>query len=82
MNVLRTAFVAQLLVMLSGFVVLVVSPADFSTLGLLVFLVIVAVVVCLYAVSQFFLHRSRRRWAEAIGRQAVCFRVSGRTFGC
>lgn len=65
MIVLRIVFFAQLLVMLSGFTIFLVTPADFHTLALIFYLVIIAAAAILFAAWQFVRHRDRRGWAIA-----------------
>ena len=65
MIVLRLVFLAQLLVMLSGWTILVATPVDFHTLALMFYLVIIAAVVLVYALWQAIRHPARRRWAVA-----------------
>lgn len=65
MTVLQLVFFAQLLVMLSGWVILVATPVDFHTLALMFYLVIIAAVVLIYALWQAVRHPARRRWAIA-----------------
>ena len=61
MIVLRLVFLAQLLVMLSGWTILVATPVDFHTLALMFYLVIIAAVVLVYALWQAIRHPARRR---------------------
>ena len=65
MTVLRVVFFAQLLVMLSAFAMLVVTPVSLRTVGLMLELVIVAAVLLVFALWQFIRHPSRRGWALA-----------------
>lgn len=65
MIVLRTVFFAQLLVMLLGFAILLVTSDGFQKLGLMFYLGIIALAVLPYALWQLIRYPARRRWAAA-----------------
>lgn len=71
MIMLRLVFFAQLLVMLSGFAILLVTPTDFQTLAVLFYSIIIGFAVLLYALWQFVRHPGRRAWAGACGATPV-----------
>lgn len=65
MPLLRLVFIAQLLVMLTGFVSILLTPAEFQTVAVMFYLAIVGFIVLLYAAWQFIRHPDRRALAAA-----------------
>lgn len=65
MILLRFVFIAQLVLMLPVFALLLVTPANLGTVGIYLYLTPIGVVLALYALWQLIKHPARRRLAAA-----------------
>jgi len=65
MILLRVIFIAQLVIMLPVFAVLLVTPVYLGTVAIYVYLTPIALAAALYALWQFIKHPARRRLAAA-----------------
>jgi hypothetical protein len=73
---LRFIFIAQLIVMLPVFALLLVTPANLGTVGIYLFLVPAGVVISLIALWRFIRHPAERRLAAAtIATPVICLGV-------